>query len=61
VTERHGRPRGELAVLDVEIGAADARGRDLQHDVTRSCAWLRPLREPDVTAPRLELRDAEHG
>jgi hypothetical protein len=60
VTERDRRSRGELVVLDVEIRAADARRRDLEHDMPGACSRLGPLGERDVPGARRELRDPEH-
>ena len=60
MAERHRRPRRELVVLDVEIGAADPGRRDIEHDVTGACGRLGSLGERDMARPRRELRDAEH-
>ena len=60
VAERHRGPRGELVVLDMEIGAADPGRRDIEHDVTGARCRLGSLGERDMARPRRELRDAEH-
>ena len=44
--------RRVLAVLDVQVGAADARADDVEHDVARRGDRLGPLGEADVARPR---------
>ena len=51
VPHRHGRHAAELVVDDVQVGAADARARDVEHDLPRPGRALLPLGDPDVARP----------
>ena len=50
-----------LAGLDVQVGAADARGQQLDHDLAGTGDGLRALGVGDVSRAGRELRDALHA
>jgi hypothetical protein len=58
MAHRHRRPGGVLAVVDVEIGAADAGRHHGEDDVPRGRGGLGAVGEIDVADPGSELRQA---
>ena len=61
VAHRHGRQARILPGLDVQIGAADARGQQLDHDLAGAGDGLRPLRVGHVPGSGRKFRDALHA
>jgi len=60
VAHRHRRHRRVLAVVDVQVGAADPGAGHLDDDMPRQCARLGPLGERDVAGAERELREPDH-
>jgi hypothetical protein len=61
VTHRDRRDGLILAVGDVEVGTADARGDHLHHHLAWLRDRLRPLGEGDVPRAGSELGEADHS
>ena len=61
VAHDHRRDARELVVLDVEVGAADAGGVDLDDDLVRSGCGPWHLAQADVLGPSVALDQAGHG